>query len=384
MSISETTAAAFAERFGRPPTVVGEAPGRLELLGNHTDYNEGLVLSCAIDRTTCFAAAPATGDESLIHSEAMGGDCRFPAGDVGDPVPGHWANYVKGVVAELAKRGVQLPAFDGLVQSTVPLSAGMSSSAAIEMASAYAFGQLAAAEFSLTEWAKIGQGSENNYVGAMTGLLDQFTAVHAKAGHVVHSDFRSLEVQTLPGPEGAVLVVADSGVKHDLTHEYNERRESCEAAAKVLGELHPDVAALRDVSMVQLEAARDQLDVVCYRRAKHIVGENERVRQGLIALQAHDLDTFGWLMSESHQSSRDCFENSCPELDILVATGKSLDGCAGSRLSGGGFGGISIHLVAEGEAERFRERLRTAFETRLGHPCETMICAIGEGARIHV
>ena len=375
---------AYTEHFGQPPTVVASAPGRLELLGNHTDYNEGFVLSCGIDRATWVAAGPASGRECRVCSEEMDQEAVFSVPDVGPAQAGQWANYVKGVVLELQQRGLRVPAFNALVCSDVPLSAGMSSSAALEIATAYALGKLAGAELPPAEWARVGQGSENHYVGARTGLLDQFSAIFSQANHLVFSDFRTLEVRRIPCPANGVFVVSNTGVKHDLRREYGERRDSCEQAAKVLAGLYAGVRTLRDVSLAQLTAARDHLDLLPYRRALHVVGEDERVQQGLAALGRGDLAAFGALMNQSHASSREHFENSCPELDVLVSIGQSLPGGYGSRLSGGGFGGIAIHLVERAEAERFRLRLATAAKTRLGQAPETMICAVGAGAAIHV
>lgn len=374
----------FAAAYGRPPVAVGEAPGRLELLGNHTDYNEGFVLSCAIDRSTLVAVAPAPGPTCRLRSREFRGETSFSIADIGNARKGDWTNYIKGVILELRKRGCPVPAFDAMLTSTVPLSAGMSSSAALEVAAAFALGKLANASFSNADWARIGQGAENNYVGARTGLLDQFTSINGKHNHVVFSDFRSLDVKVRQAPEDAVFVVANTGVKHDLTSEYNERRSSCEKAAATLAGIYPHVKTLRDVTRAQLEAARDRLDVLAYRRACHIVGEDERVHAGLKALETGDLAAFGRLMNESHESSRRNFENSCPELDILVELGQSLPGCYGSRLSGGGFGGIAIHLVERRQSESFCQRLGAAWKSRTRGDCHPMICAIGEGARLHV
>jgi galactokinase len=200
----------------------------------------------------------------------------------------------------------------------------------------------------------------------------------------VLTDFRSLDVERVPCPSEAVFVVADSGVKHDLTQEYNERRARCEEAAAYFATLRDGVTHLRDVSMAELDAAREALHHLTWRRARHIVGENERVQQGRAALAAGDLAAFGRLLSESHLSSRDNFENSCPELDILVELGTSLPGSLGARLSGGGFGGISIHLVRRDEAAAYKQRLATAYELRVGREPMTMICAIGQGAELYV
>ena len=294
-------------------------------------------------------------------------------------VPGAWQNYVLGVIVELQRRGHRLQGFDAALRSELPMSSGMSSSAALEISAALALGRLNRIELPPAEWAKIGQASENNYVGAKTGLLDQFSSLMGRQDSLVHIDFRSLEARTCPVPAGVSIVVANSGVKHNLTQDYNERRRRCEEAAAALG-----VPFLRDVTLARLQGAKAKLDIMAYRRALHVVGENDRVARAIKALGGGDLRTFGALWLESHQSSRENFENSCPELDVLVEAGKALPGFYGARLSGGGFGGISIHLVGSGEAEAYRRRLATAFASRFGREPDTMISMIGQGAEVHV
>jgi len=384
MSTRDNLVAAFESTFGRAPAVVSRAPGRLEILGNHTDYNEGFVISAAIDRSTFVAASPLPTGPCRLASRDQAGEATFELAALAEKTSGHWSNYVKGVIVAMQARGVQPQPFAMMIAGDVPLGAGMSSSAALEIAAAYALAKLWGASFDAAEYARIGQEAENRYVGANTGLLDQFTSINGRENELVLTDFRSLAVERVTCPSEAVFVVADSGVKHDLTLEYNERRQRCEEAAAYFAERLPGVTHLRDVTMAQLEAARADLHHLTWRRACHVIGECERVQQGRAALAAGDLATFGRLLSESHQSSRDNFENSCPELDILVAIGSSLPGGLGARLSGGGFGGISIHLVHRAEADTYRQRLATAYELRVGREPMTMICAIGEGAELYV
>ncbi len=369
----------FAARFGRQPAVVARAPGRLEILGNHTDYNEGFALSCAVDRSTCFAAGPAAGTACRLYDSREDAAVQFDIAAIGPAEPGAWQNYILGVIVELQRRGHKIAAFDAVLHSELPMSSGMSSSAALEISAALAIGQLSGIDLSPAEWARVGQASENNYVGANTGLLDQTSSIMGKAGQFVHIDFRDLSVKTCPVPDGAVIVIANSGVKHDLTQDYNERRERCEEAARALG-----VPFLRDADLADLNKKRAALSETAYRRALHIIGENDRVDRALRALAAGDLEALGALWLESHASSRTNFENSCVELDFLVETGRALPGFYGARLSGGGFGGISIHLVATDQAEDYRKRLATAFTAKYGREPETMTCAIGEGAETYV
>lgn len=373
----------FENRYGHHPDVVARAPGRLEILGNHTDYNEGVVLSVAVDRATCFAASLADGPDCQIHDLRDGSTRTFSVADItAGMTKGDWANYIKGIIIELQERDLTVPGFDACILSDIPLSAGMSSSAALEIATAYGLGKLAGVELPWIEWAKIGQACENKTVGANTGLMDQFSSIRGNKNQLVFSDFRSLRTSNVPLPEGTALVVANSMVKHNLTNEYNNRRQSCEAAAEAVSRSYPDVKALRDVTKEMLDACRDKMDITSYRRALHVVGENRRVFDGIKALEAGDIKTFGRLMFESHESSRLNFENSCAELDALIDIGKALPGAIGARLSGGGFGGITVHLVEEAEAENYAQRLATAFESLLEIDPEVMICHAGDGVAV--
>ena len=379
-TIRERVAAGFCNAFGVAPTVMTRAPGRLEILGNHTDYNEGLVLSVAVDRETVVAAAARLGAACRLLDLRSASAREFRLDDLSDPEPGDWANYVKGVVVELQQRGIRVPAFDLALCSSLPISAGMSSSAALEMSSARALGELAGTVLSWQDWARVGQGAENTYVGARTGLLDQFSSLKGKAGHLVKSDFRTLEVGNVPLPQGTDLVVANSMIKHTLTNEYNERRASCEDAVRVLRGLLPGIGALRDVSMEHLVSHRAKLSDTTFRRAVHVVGENERVQEGAAALERGDVGAFGRLMFASHESSRVNFENSCAELDLLVELGASLPGAIGARLSGGGFGGATVHLVEHSSVEAYRDALSAAYTQRSGREPQVMICQAADGA----
>lgn len=374
----------FESAFGAKPTVLSHAPGRLEILGNHTDYNDGVVLSCASGQATWIAAAPLEGAGCELVS--LYGDeewrCDFSLDQLDGAVPGHWANYIKGVIQAVQRRGHTCQGFRAAITSEVPLSAGMSSSAALEIAAALAIGKLSQIELPADEWARIGQEAENRFVGANTGLLDQFSSLFGKAGHLVYIDFRSFAVSPQTFDADVAWVVTNTNVKHDLTTDYNDRRESCEAAAAAVAAGYPEVKALRDVTQQMLDACKEQMAIIDYRRACHIIGENDRVHAGLEAMAAGDAAAFGKLLTASHTSSRENFENSCPELDILVAQGCALPGCYGGRLSGGGFGGITIHLVAATETEDFCERLAVAYKTRTEQTVTPLVCSIGDGASV--
>ena len=372
----------FAAAYSAKPAAYSRAPGRLEILGNHTDYNEGFVLSCATGQATEMAIAAIPGRICKLQNPPLKGEFTIDLDDMDTPRPKDWTNYIKGVLVELRRRGISYPAFEVLFKSSVPLSAGMSSSAALEMAFCMALKQLAGIDLPLPEWARVGQSVENVYLGLKSGLLDQFSSLYGKKDSFILCDFRSVEVlKTVTMPSGWKIVIANTMVKHNLVEsDYNQRRESCERATKVIQGKFPQVKTLRDVSSAMLEECKSILDHTDYLRAKHVVGEDERVMKGVELLEAGKVEEFGALWFQSHESSRDCFENSCPELDVLVELAHTIPGCVGARLSGGGFGGISIHLVRESEAQNYCERLAAAYKLKTGKTIETVICSIGDGA----
>ena len=376
----------FESHFGRKASVLSRAPGRLEILGNHTDYNEGYVLSAAVTQSTSFAMAPKEGSHCRLIDCALPGEFTIDLDNMDTPRKGDWTNYLKGALVELRRRGVGFGAFDAVLRSTVPLSAGMSSSAALEMAFCFALKTIYGIELSKADWARVGQAVENKYMGLQSGLLDQFSSIFGKKDALILCDFRSVEVlKNVPMPPGYSIVVANTMVKHNLVEsDYNLRRESCERARDAIRKRYPEVRMLRDVDRKMLEACRDQMDAVDYRRAKHVVGEDERVMQGVAFLEKGDIRSFGELLFLSHESSRTNFENSCPELDALVEIARTIPDCLGARLSGGGFGGITIHLVRHEAAERYCDRLKTAYRTMTGKETQTILCDIGDGASARV
>jgi galactokinase len=309
---------------------------------------------------------------------------EFNLDEIGQAKPKDWSNYVKGMIVGLRARGIEVGAFEGAILSDVPLSAGMSSSAALEVSAGFAFSAAFGIELPKSDWARIGQGVENNYLGVSTGLLDQFSSIFGHHNALILSDFRTVEVlKTVRLHEGYVLVVANSMVKHNLVDsEYNVRRVDCENAAVKIGMTDKSVKALRDVTPEMLERYAHLLTRQEYRRAKHVVGENDRVLKGVEFLEQGKIKEFGKLLFESHYSSIENFENSCPELDFLVEQAKSIPGCIGARLSGGGFGGISIHLVEESAADSYCQRIATAFKLQTGKDTEIIKCMIGEGASV--
>lgn len=339
------------------------APGRAELLGNHTDYNEGLVLAIAVNCGTSVTVAPLPDNRIVLRSKDFPEKWEGTVKSVQPGPSGSWYNYVLGVVEELGRRQVFLGGFELEAHSVLPIGAGLSSSAALEAATALALKKLYPYEMEALEIARACQAAEHHYTGVRCGLLDQISVLMSRMGHATFIDCRNFEVRHLPLPPDVCFVIVNSGVKHALVAgEYNERRASCEEAARLLGR-----RALRDVSTAELEKFREKLPETVWKRARHITGENERVAQAVGFLAQGKIEAFGGLMFESHESSRRYFENSCPELDFLVETARGLEGCLGARLSGGGFGGATINLVRKGSEDSFCAGLAQAARQRLGH-----------------
>ena len=373
----------FTEYFKTAPTAAAQAPGRLEVLGNHTDYNEGLVLSCAVGQKTRFAVKPlADRTACKVVDFRSGEEMSFDLKDMDNPPPNNGCAYIIGMMNEMRKRGAKFTGFDAALESDVPLSAGMSSSAALETAAGLALGKAFDFELSRSEWARAGQGVENNFLGLKSGLLDQFSSIFGQKDAIIMSDFRTVEViDTLPLQPGYVFAVINSMKKHNLVDSaYNIRRENCESAAAKLAAVYPEVKTLRDLTPDMLEAAKDKLSFLELSRARHVVNECFRVKISADILRTGDMEKFGQLLYDSHESSRVNFENSTPELDYLVELSKSIPGCIGARLSGGGFGGITIHLVRAGEAENYCRRVCAAYKAQTGIDAEHFICSIGDGA----
>lgn len=385
----------FEKHFGTPPSCTTHAPGRVELLGNHTDYNQGLVMALAVDKFITMAAAPRDDGQVELVSTAFDAPARFAVDQIKKDPAATWANYTKGLLLQLRERGAKIGGFNAAIHSTVPLGAGLSSSAALLVASALTMRTLSPYTLApdgtatpvpgeappLTDvermaLARACQAAENQFVGVNCGLLDHISSLFGKAHQVVRIDCLHLTVDWAPLPADLAVVVCHSGVRHALVGgEYNERRSMCEAAAKTLG-----LAALRFIDPAGLEAARDRLTPREYECAFHIVGENDRVQRGAAALAANDLATFGRFLFDSHASSRDFFKNSCPELDVLVELARAEPACIGARLTGGGFGGATLNLVQADQAEAFRASVGRGYQSRTGNPLESWVCEVVDGA----
>jgi galactokinase len=374
----------FKNHFGCEHTVAAYAPGRVEVLGNHTDYNEGYVLSAAINYGTFFIAAPSEDSTCRLVAGDLMNEVAFDAASPASVTEDTWANYVIGVFSSLKDLGETSKGFKGMFFGNIPLGAGLSSSAALEVTSGLALGKLYGISIGNIELAKIGQKAEHEYAGVKCGLLDQISSIFGKANSLVMSDFRSLEIQNVPLGEDACFLMCNTHAKHALVDgEYNERREKCEAAAEFFKDkLDHRVAALRDVSWSEWEQYQSEMDDTTARRAAHPIGENERVIQGKALLAEGRLEEFGKLMFDSHDSSVNYFENSCPELDTVVNVAKKIPGVMGARLSGGGFGGSVVALVHPRDVDTIGKAISSAFEKEHGQPCEISVIQPSDGAMI--
>lgn len=352
------------------------APGRVELLGNHTDYNEGFVLAAAIDRGTAVSGVKRRDGIVRIVSKTLDRRFSVPLADLKPHVTDTWANYPLGVTQQLRDAGHAVGGYDVQIDTNLPIGGGLSSSAALEVATAYFLIKSYGLQITPRDIATLCRKAENEFVGVSSGLLDQMTCIFGRMDQVVCIDCRTQQVATVGLPPALALVIADSGTKHSLLQtQYNQRRKECAAAAAALG-----VGSLRDVSRQQLEMS--EIDPVLYRRALHIVGENERVARGVQSLMRGDAAGFGEQMNESHESSRTNFENSTPELDALVATARLVPGVFGSRVTGGGFGGSNVTLVQREAAEEIARSINERYAAETGRDARAFVCRIVDGAAI--
>lgn len=367
----------FAEAYGEPPELVIQAPGRVNLIGEHTDYNEGFVLPCAIDSGTVVAAR-ARSDAFLQIAAAdfaMEQD-RF-ALDLPISHAGGWRDYVRGVAAMLVGEGLSRGA-DIAISGDVPKGAGLSSSASLEIALASALARLGRLTLDPTGIARLAQRAENEFVGCASGIMDQLVSARARSGHALLIDCRSLDCRPVPIPDGVAVMVIHSRIERGLVNSaYNERRAQCVLAAR-----HYGVAALRDLDSATLESARAGLDPTAFRRARHVVTENARTLAAAAALGAGDLARVGALMVESHASMRDDFEITLPPIDHLVEIAAMAIGDeGGARMTGGGFGGCVVALAPSAAVEEVRQKIVRDYRAPGGDLATVMICRPAEGAR---
>jgi galactokinase len=370
----------FAEVFGGEPAVIVRAPGRVNLIGEHTDYNDGYVLPIAIDRNILVAAAPRHDRQVVLHALDFGENVAFSLDNIERDQAKTWSNYQRGVAYFLEERGFKLPGLNAVITGDVPIGSGLSSSAAVEVSMAYTWQVLAGFELSRVELALLCQRAENEFVGMKCGIMDQFVSALGQRAHALLIDCRSLEYRPIPIPPGVAVVVADTRKRRGLVDsEYNTRRWECEEGVRILQRHLPHIKALRDVSVAQFAEYEGQLPEKVRQRCRHVIHENERVIKGIAALQLGDLDTFGQLMNESHTSLRDDYEVSCEELDIMVEAAWKVDGVYGSRMTGAGFGGCTVSLVAEGGVEDFRAQVAAAYQEATGIIPHIYVCRAEDG-----
>jgi galactokinase len=354
----------------------------VNLIGEHTDYNDGFVMPAALDFSTWVRLAPLEQHRLQIYSENFNEEVDVALDDANLAARGHWSDYPIGVAVTLERAGYRLRGARLRIRGDVPIGSGLSSSAAIEVATACALAANSGLKIDSRELALLCQRAENEFVGARVGIMDQFVSLFGQAQHALLLDCRSLEFRLLPLPDNVRLIICNTMVKHELASSaYNERRAQCEEGVRVLSEFYPNVKALRDVTIEQLEEHRSELSEVVYRRCRHVITENTRVIEAGEALERHDLERFGKLMAESHVSLRDDYEVSADELDLMVELAQKIDGVYGARMTGGGFGGSTVNLVREEKAEEFRARVAEGYERVTGLKPEVYICSAADGAQ---
>lgn len=377
----------FRENFTESPVLLARSPGRVNLLGEHVDYNEGPVLPAAIDRSVHLCANPTRDDVVTLIAQDLNEKVAFSLTDlyqkrdlVGKPLP-NWALYPAGVAWALQQSGYPLCGMRAVFSSDVPIGAGLSSSAAIEVTFAVAWQGLFGWEASRMTLARLCQQAENEYVGVKCGLMDQFAIAHGVKGHALYFDTRTLDWEPVPLPAGTAMVIADSGVRRSLvTSAYNERRAACQQAVLQLRQYLPKMNTLRDISPPEFAAYSEFLPPAIRNYAEHVVKEIARVQTALRALRANDARTFGALMFSGHASLRDLYQVSCPELDTLVNIARHLPGCFGARLTGAGFGGCTVNLVDDSQAENFIRCLSEEYQSLTGRMAQVYLCRASQGA----
>ena len=374
---SQTIRRSFESYFNSKPQAVARAPGRVNLIGEHTDYNDGFVLPMAIDRAVWIALRPREDRRVVVHSLDLQSSEDF---DLDRLIKGEgWVEYLKGVAHELQSAGYELKGWEGVIMGDVPTGAGLSSSAALELATARSFAVVSGFEWDPPEMARLSQKAENEWVGVNCGIMDQMASAASRAGHALFLDCRTLETQHVPLPEKAVVVVLDTSTRRGLVGSaYNERRAQCEAAARFF-----NVSALRDVSVARFEQRKDQIrDAVVMRRARHIITEDQRVQDAMRAMRRDDVAHLGELLNASHASLRDDFEVTNMALNRIVEAAQVQPACYGARMTGAGFGGCAVALVRKDGVESFTGAVTTTYRGATGLEPRIYVCRPSPGASL--
>lgn len=379
--LAAQTAAHFKQRFGYNPQWTVAAPGRVNIIGEHTDYNDGFVLPMAIQRWTVIAARPAKERRATIHSQALNSTATIDLATPARRDRPEWANYVRGVVAGFQQLDVEIQGFDALMKSTVPLGSGLSSSAALEVASATLLESVTGQPLDPIEKALLCQKAEHEFAGVPCGIMDQFTSALAREDHLLLLDCRSRQTELVPMSDPAIAVlIINTNVRHELASgEYGRRRAQCEEAARILG-----VKALRDTNLNALSAAQSRMTPVVFRRARHVVTEIDRTLNAARSIAASDWPRVGELMYASHASLRDDYEVSCPELDAVVELARTIGpagGVIGCRMTGGGFGGCAVSLVQASAVDRISETLSKGYQQKTKLEPSIFVSRPADGAK---
>jgi galactokinase len=371
----ETVVALFRATFGHGPRLVVTAPGRVNLIGEHTDYNLGFVLPVAIDRYITMAAAPRDDGRVALHASNFAAQAEFSLDAIDQDEEQTWSNYQRGVAWQLQEAGYALQGMEALIWGDVPIGSGLSSSAAVEVATAYAFQLLNDLDIDRVELALLCQRAEKEFVGVECGIMDQLIAALGKRNHALLIDCQDLSTEQVPLLSNVSIVVADTMRRRDLvSSEYNLRRNECQQGTELLG-----VKSLREVSIAEFAAREHDLSSTIRQRVRHVIYENQRVLEGVAALRRGDLVEFGRLVKKSHRSLRDDYQVSTPELDLLVETAAQVEGVYGSRLTGAGFGGCTVNLVKEERVEAFRARVSERYEATTGTAPQVHVCRAVDG-----
>ncbi len=379
--IAGSLAERFQKLYGTSPHIF-LAPGRVNLIGEHTDYNDGFVMPAAIDFYIWVGVAKRPDRILNVYSEHFAEMVQLSLAALAGPPRKHWSDYVRGVAAVLQAAGRTLSGANLMIYSQVPLGAGLSSSASLEVSTALALMAISEVEFSPLELVKICQRAEHEYAGTRCGIMDQFIAVCGRADCALMLDCRSLEHQILALPDDVCIVICNSMVKHELAAgEYNRWRADCESGVKILQRHLPNMRALRDATLADLQQNQPLLPQRIWRRCHHVVSENQRVLGAAEALRSGDLAGFGRLMYESHASLRDDYEVSCRELDLLVELASTCEGIYGARMTGAGFGGCTVNLIRSEAVDSFQSRVTESYKKATGKTLEVYVCAAAQGAR---